>query len=199
MPKYNYYSRNSYRQGGGGSGGGRYSKNAGVYTSSGTRVRNVQAYSSTGAPTYTRAGKAIGNPVAYAGAIEGRMRQNTSTPKYLYHYTDRQSAANIAKTKTIRPSKVPGDCALGKGAYFTSLPPTKTTNEILSNNYGGRPHCSGHQNDRVQASVRIQADAVVHSGGQGQRELGRNVFCVPGGVDLRKAGGGKVEHRKQHT
>jgi hypothetical protein len=104
-----------------GSGGGSrqysspHSRGSGVYTSSGAPVRNPAAYAATGARTYTSSGKAVSNPVAYSGAIEASVRQNTSSPKYFYHYTDSTSLKKIADSGYIKRSTGPGDCALGRG------------------------------------------------------------------------------------
>lgn len=92
-----------------------HSGSSGVYTSSGARVNNPAAYAATGARTYTSSGKSVSNPVAYAGAIEASVRQNTSSPKYLYHYTDTSSLNKIADSGRIKGSTGPGDCALGEG------------------------------------------------------------------------------------
>ena len=162
-------------------------KPSGIYTSSGTSVRNASAYASTGAPTYTKVGRGISNPVAYSNAIEARVRQNTERPKYLYHYTNDESARMIEQSGRIRASAGPGDCALGEGVYMTAKPPRTSTDSLLENNYAGAGR-AGQKADRADAYVRVDADQVRHSGGRGKRELGRNVFVVPGDLDLAGAG-----------
>jgi len=157
-----------------------------IYTSSGTPVRNAAAYAATGAPTYTKAGSGINNPVAYSNAIEARVRQNSDRPKYLYHYTNDESARKIEQSGRIRASAGPGDCALGEGVYMTAKPPRTSSSSLLQNNYDGAG--SAGKADLVEAYVRVDADLVRHSGGRGKQELGRNVFVVPGDVDLADAG-----------
>ena len=103
------------RYGGGRSYSSPYSGGSGVYTASGARVYNPAAYAATGAKTYTSTGRPVSNPVAYAGAIEASARQNTSAPKYLYHYTDSSSLNKISDSGRIKSSTGPGDCALGRG------------------------------------------------------------------------------------
>ena len=106
---------NGGRYGGGRSYSSPYSGSSGVYTASGARVYNPAAYAATGAKTYTSTGRPVSNPVAYAGAIEASVRQNTSAPKYLYHYTDSSSLNKISDSGRIKSSTGPGDCALGRG------------------------------------------------------------------------------------
>ena len=162
---------------------GRYSK-SGVYTSSGIPVRNPAAYAATGARTYTEGGRPITDPVAYSGAIEASVRQNTDRPKYLYHYTDSDSAGKIANSGRLKASTGPGDCALGQGVYMTAKPPKSSTSALLSNNYDGAAQSYGK--DKVQSYVRVDADRV--GAISGRRKLGRDVFVVPGDLDLEGTG-----------
>ena len=181
-PRWDVFMPKGSRGGGGGYRSASYS--TGVYTASGARVRNPAAYAATGAQTYTAAGKAISDPVAYAGAIEASVRQNTSAPKYLYHYTDPSSASAIASSGKLKRSTGRGDCALGEGVYFTAKPPKSKSSALLNNNYGGAS--SLHGESKVSAYVRIEADSVNYH--NGRRDLGRDVFVVHGDVDLRQSG-----------
>jgi hypothetical protein len=169
-------------RGGGGSGGSPYSR-TGVYTSSGTPVRHPAAYAATGAPTYTASCNPISDPVAYSGAIEASVRQNTSSPKYLYHYTDSTSLKSIQSSGRLNRSTGPGDCALGEGVYFTAKTPRSSSSTLLSNNYGAS---SSYDASRVSSYVRVDADRLDYR--SGRNELGRNVFVVPGDVELCKVG-----------
>ena len=173
------------RGGGGGGyrGGSPYSR-SGVYTASGAPVRNPAAYAATGAKTYTSSGRSISDPVAYSGAIEASVRQNSSSPKYLYHYTDRDSASAIASSGQLMASRGPGDCALGEGVYFTAKPPRSSSSALLHNNYDGG--ASAHTDSKVGAYVRVEADRVNYQ--NGRADLGRDVFVVPGDVSLSQAG-----------
>ena len=181
-PRCGVFMPKGSRGGGGGYRSASYS--TGVYTASGARVRNPAAYAATGAQTYTAAGKAISDPVAYAGAIEASVRQNTSAPKYLYHYTDPSSASAIASSGKLKRSTGRGDCALGEGVYFTAKPPKSKSSALLNNNYGGASSLRGES--KVSAYVRIEADSVNYH--NGRRDLGRDVFVVRGDVDLRQSG-----------
>ena len=113
MPKH--YKGRSH-----GGGSAPYSR-SGVYNAYGQPVRNVESYAATGAPTYTSSGSRIRNPSAYTGAIEASYRQNTSTPKYLYHYTSNDAADAIASSGKVKASSS-GAC--GSGTYWTSKAPT---------------------------------------------------------------------------
>lgn len=181
-----YYGGRSSSNGGGGYGrssgpygGGRSS--TGVYTASGAPVRNVAAYAATGAPTFTGAGSTIRNPTAYAGAVEGAMRQTSSAPKHLYHYTDSDSLSKIASSGKINKSTGPGDCVLGEGVYLTAKTPNCSSKNLLANNYDGAVGSA----TRVEGYVRVDADKV--QARSGQDELGRNVWVVPGNLDLGSA------------
>ena len=145
---------------------------------------HLESYAATGAPTYTSSGSRIRNPSAYTGAIEASYRQNTSTPKYLYHYTDPSSASAIASSGKLKRSTGRGDCALGEGVYFTAKPPKSKSSALLNNNYGGASSLLGES--KVSAYVRIEADSVNYH--NGRRDLGRDVFVVHGDVDLRQSG-----------
>ena len=167
----------------GGSRGTPYAR-SGVYTASGAPVRNAAAYAATGAPTYTASGKAISNAAAYSGAIEASVRQNTSTPKYLYHYTDTESLGSISSSGVLKQSTGPGDCALGEGVYLTAKPPRSSSASLLDNNYDCA--ASSVQPSKVDAYVRVDADRV--GARSGRDALGRDVFVVPGDLHLASAG-----------
>ena len=110
--------------------------------------------------------------------------QNTSSPKYLYHYTDSSSLDAIERSGKLKRSSGPGDCALGEGVYFTAKPPRSSSSSLLANNYdGAAPHTSS---SRVESYVRVDASKVDYTSGRDR--LGRDVFVVPGDVKLRKAG-----------
>ena len=155
------------------------SYSTGLYTGSGARIRNAAAYAATGARSYAIAGKLIAKPVAYATAVEARIRQNTDTPKHLYHYTSGASLAQIQDSGVIRASRGPGDCALGVGVYATALPPRTNNASLVANNWGARKSAS---TSKVDAYVRIDADRVDYT--SGRDALGRNVFKVHGDVNL---------------
>lgn len=99
-----------------------------------------------------------------------------SEPKYLYHYTTKTAAKQIASSGYIKASTGPSDCALGKGAYFTQKPPNTSTKNLLRNNYDGG--ASQHRSSDTNAYVRIPANKVKAVDGRSQ--LNRNVFVVPG-------------------
>ena len=133
------------------------SGSSGVYTSSGARVNNPAAYAATGARTYTSSGKSVANPVAYAGAIEASVRQNTSTPKYLYHYTDSSSLHKISDSGRIKSSTGPGDCALGEGVCAHGMPrtlqPKRWQSDSKAWNHESHPTCGRHD---CQASSLVR-------------------------------------------
>jgi hypothetical protein len=162
------------------------SRSHGVYTASGARVNNTEAYAATGAPTYTSSGQRISDPVAYSGAIEASMRQNTSTPKYLYHYTEASSLSQIRDAGWLAPSTSASDTSLGAGVYFTAKQPRASSDALLRNNYDGAS--AGVHASRVESYVRVDADRV--GAVSGRDALGRDVFVAPSadGVHLQGTG-----------
>lgn len=169
------------RGGGRSSGSSRYSP-TGLYTSSGQPIRNADAYAATGAPTFSSSGGFVGRPSAYSSAVQGRISQNTDSPKHLYHYTSTSSADKIQSSGYIKPSTSAGDCRLGEGAYFTAKQPRSSDAGLLANNYG---RSTSSRADDTRAYVRVDAEKV--SAINGRAELGRDVWSVPGGVDLSGA------------
>ena len=104
-----------------------------MYTSSGEPIRDVEAYRAAGGQVYSSNGQVIHNPVAYRNTIEASVRQNTTDPKYLWHYTDTKGAKSIAESGTIKASSTGLG---GPGTYGTAKPPRCTSNNLLNNNYG---------------------------------------------------------------
>ena len=150
-----------------------------LYTSSGERIRNPDAYTAAGGRAYSSNGSKIRNPTAYQNAIEASVRQNTNDPKFLYHYTDKSSAEKIAETGLIKASQ---SGAMGHGTYMTAKQPRCSLDGLLTNNYG-QAHPSNRRS-QVDCYVRVDADRVRAE--NGSAELGRNVWKVPGSVDLAK-------------
>ena len=109
---------------------------------------NPAAYAATGAKTYTSTGRPVSNPVAYAGAIEASVRQNTSAPKYLYHYTDSSSLNKISDSGRIKSSTGPGDCALGRGVcghgMTRTLHPKQLQSGVRLGTHEPPPTCGRH-------------------------------------------------------
>ena len=158
-----------------------YGGRSGTSSSGVSKYRSSSSSSSTSYSTglYTGSGARIRKPVAYATAVEARIRQNTDTPKHLYHYTSGASLAQIQDSGVIRASRGPGDCALGVGVYATALPPRTNNASLVANNWGARKSAS---TSKVDAYVRIDADRVDYT--SGRDALGRNVFKVHGDVNL---------------
>merc|ERR1712046_178301 len=97
----------------------------------------------------------------------------------------------IKKDGTLLGSTGPDDCALGPGAYFTSLPPQTSTEHLIENNWDGAAGGNAH---KVESYIRINAHKVPVI--DGRDHLHRDVFVVPErSVDLKDAGA-KVGNRK---
>ena len=116
--------------------------------------------------------------------------------KYLYHYTDKESAKKIQQSGVLRPSRLRnGDCALGEGVYFTSKPPQCTSDNLMKNNYGG---ASSARRPKTQAYVRVEKDRVCAR--NGGKDLGRDVYVVHTTRDLKLGKAGvKMGERKRYA
>ena len=124
-----------------------------------------------------------------------QAKPKAATPKHLYHYTDASGAKAIAKSGHLRASKrINGDCALGEGTYFTSKPPQTSTHNLLTNNYGRETRANM---PKAQAYVRVDAASVKAK--SGCKQLGRDVYVVPGnGVSLASVSA-KIGQRKRYS
>merc|ERR1712050_240691 len=99
-------------------------------------------------------------------------------------YSDSSSLDKISSSGRLLASTGPGDCALGTGVYMTAKPPRSSTATLLRNNYDSAAF--SYNSSKVQGYVRVDADKVVAV--NGRKELGgRDVFVVPGDVDLPHA------------
>lgn len=150
-----------------------------MYTASGDPIHNLEAYMAAGGQPHNSSGQAIHNPTAYRNAIEASVRQNTTDPKYLYHYTTPEAADSIAESGRLEPSS--GGLA-GPGMYCTAKPPRSSTANLLQNNYGS---ATARDASFVQHYARIDTDTLdaEHVGDD------RNVWLVNGPVDLEQHGG----------
>ena len=78
-------------------------------------------------------------------------------PKYLYHYTDAGGHTGILDQMEIRRSELKyGDCSLGEGVYFTSVPPQTGNIRLMGNNYSD-PNADPA---KVQFYFRIPAEEI---------------------------------------
>lgn len=150
-----------------------------MYTASGEPIYNLDNYLAAGGQAYNSAGQMIQNPRAYRNAIEGSLRQNTTDPKYLYHYTTDTAAASIAESGSIMES--PSGLA-GAGTYLTAKPPRTRTDALLENNYGS---ATSRNASYVNQYARVAADnlSATHVGSD------RDVWLVNGDVDLSSHNG----------
>jgi hypothetical protein len=101
-------------------------------------------------------------------------KQSEPAPKYLYHYTTKTAAKQIASSGYIKASTGPNNTAIGKGGYFTSKPPQTSTQNLLRNNYDGA--ASQHRSSDTNAYVRIPANKVAAIDGRSQ--LNRDVYLL---------------------
>jgi len=106
------------------------------------------------------------------------MSQNKLRPDtLLWHYTNDQGMNGITESGQIRPSTDQvNDCALGVGVYFTTKPPYKSNESLLSNNYG---YFSKDNTDKVDYGFGIMVQNLPEKlQSQIIKAPDRNVFCV---------------------
>ena len=91
--------------------------------------------------------------------MKGYGGQREGLPRYLFHYTTSNAAAQIFESGKLLPSlrEEAGDDAMeGDGVYFTSLPPWAPYDVILDNNYDGANRRRRYNESRTEAYVRIE-------------------------------------------
>lgn len=163
-----------------------------MYTASGESIYNLEAFLTAGGKAFNGAGERIDNPRAYCNSIEASMRQNTTEPKYLYHYTTPEAAASISASGILQASS---DGLAGPGTYWTAKPPRSSTTNLLTNNYAS---ASARDPSHVHSYVRMENDngqdlAAMHVGGQ------RDVWKINGSVDLEQQHGSFVAKRNKQS
>ena len=160
-----------------------------MYTASGEPIRNLDAYMGAGSRAYNSAGQVIQNPTAYQNAIEASVRQNTTDPKYLYHYTTSDAAASIEASGCIQGSQ--GGWA-GSGTYLTAKPPRSSTSNLLANNYGS---ATARDASYVSDYVRLNTDTLSAS----YVGDGRDVWKANGDVHLEEHGGYVAQRQSDNS
>eukprot|EP01061_Rhynchopus_euleeides_P022844 TRINITY_DN37311_c0_g1_i1.p1 TRINITY_DN37311_c0_g1~~TRINITY_DN37311_c0_g1_i1.p1 ORF type:complete len:123 (+),score=23.32 TRINITY_DN37311_c0_g1_i1:81-449(+) len=107
-----------------------------------------------------------------------------SVPKYLYHYTTKESAASIKATGFRESTDTARDASLGPGVYFTAKKPQTSDKALLKNNYDG---AAPTQKAKVESYVRVET-AGMQTSELKRASGGRNVYCAPAAaVDMSKA------------
>ena len=100
----------------------------------------------------------------------------------LYHYTSTQGCLGILKDSIIYYSTdLQNDAVLGRGVYFTSLPPDTSTERLLHNNWDlsdsqaeGRIHC-------LEYCIEVNS---AHLSGAKNCGGSRDIWVYPWCVDL---------------
>ena len=98
--------------------------------------------------------------------------------KYVYHYTDKEGLDGIIKDGGIRPSvDTKKDAVLGKGVYFTPLPPSTASDKLLDNNYDN----ATKDPSKVDYYIKIDKDK---AGRYKEHHGDRIIGVVPGNKPL---------------
>jgi hypothetical protein len=103
---------------------------------------------------------------------------------YLYHYTDKNGALGIAKSKRINSSKnTTTDAVYGKGVYLTSMSPTAGKKNILKNNYDDAIDSTKIELTKVKYYFRF--DSTELSGVKKISDTKRDVWLYSKDIDLK--------------
>ena len=105
----------------------------GCFDEDGALISDLEAHVDAGKAVFSQLGTELKSPSWYSENHEYGGR-----PKYLYHWTKKKDARNMAKVRHILASKKSdGDAFLGEGVYMTAIPQWADPDVVRKNNYGG--------------------------------------------------------------
>ena len=105
----------------------------GCFDEDGALISDLKAHVAAGKAVFSQLGTELKSPSWYSENHEYGGR-----PKYLYHWTKKKDAKNMAKVRHILASKKSeGDASLGEGVYMTAIPQWADPDVVRKNNYGG--------------------------------------------------------------
>ena len=118
---------------------GRSSSSTGLYTASGTEVRNAEAYASTGAPTFSWSGSYVYSPTAYSEAVQRNSASAAvhakvdANPAPAYTYSLNLEDGRKYVGMTTDPEKRIEDHFSGAGSQVTREVPPISVNSLNAN------------------------------------------------------------------
>ena len=128
----------------------------GCFDEDGALIRDVNAHVDAGKPAFSQMRTELKNPVWYS-----KNHEYGGRPKYLYHWTKKKDARNMAKVRHILASKKSdGDAFLGEGVYMTAIPGWADPDVVRKNNYGGAMWNKFNRWHSAKAYVRVDYAAL---------------------------------------
>ena len=128
----------------------------GCFDEDGALISDLEAHVDAGKAVFSQLGTELKSPSWYSENHEYGGR-----PKYLYHWTKKKDAKNMAKVRHILASKKSeGDASLGEGVYMTAIPQWADPDVVRKNNYGGAMWNKFNRWHSANAYVRVDYAAL---------------------------------------
>ena len=128
----------------------------GCFDEDGALISDLEAHVDAGKAVFSQLGTELKSPSWYSENHEYGGR-----PKYLYHWTKKKDARNMAKVRHILASKKSdGDAFLGEGVYMTAIPGWADPDVVRKNNYGGAMWNKFNRWHSAKAYVRVDYAAL---------------------------------------
>ena len=129
----------------------------GCFDEDGALIRDLEDHVAAGKPAFSQLRAELKRPLWYSKNHEYGRR-----PKYLYHWTKKKDARNMAKVRHILASKKSdGDAFLGEGVYMTAIPQWADPDVVRKNNYGGAMWNKFNRWNSANAYVRVDYEPLV--------------------------------------
>ena len=123
----------------------------GCFDEDGALIRDLEDHVAAGKPAFSQLRAELKRPLWYSKNHEYGRR-----PKYLYHWTKKKDARNMAKVRHILASKKSdGDAFLGEGVYMTAIPGWANQDVVRKNNYGGAMWNKFNRWNSANAYIRV--------------------------------------------
>ena len=125
------------------------------FDKNGRPLPDLEDHVDAGKPVFSQQRNELKNPLSYHTSKYGRY------PKYLFHWTKKKDARNMAKVRHILASKKSdGDAFLGEGVYMTAIPGWANQDVVRKNNYGGAMWNKFNRWNSANAYVRVDYAAL---------------------------------------
>ena len=125
------------------------------FDKNGRPLPDLEDHVDAGKPVFSQQRNELKNPLSYHTSKYGRY------PKYLFHWTKKKDARNMAKVRHILASKKSeGDASLGEGVYMTAIPQWADPDVVRKNNYGGAMWNKFNRWNSANAYVRVDYAAL---------------------------------------
>ena len=146
----------------------------GCFDEDGALIRDLEAHVDLGKPAFSQLRAELKRPVWYS-----KNHEYGGRPKYLYHWTKKKDAKNMAKVRHILASKKSdGDAFLGEGVYMTAIPQWADPDVVRKNNYGGAMWNKFNRWNSANAYVRVDYEPLVEILEMKPKADWQSNFCI---------------------